>query len=387
MFKMVFKAPKLLLLIAIVMLVVMFATPQGRSALKTLGFVFQVIPSIPVKPIEIFSSQPVREEVRFTQSTGSGVADIYRPDNDKENAAVLLFLGVNPAGRDDARVVNLAESLARTGMVVMIPWSDTMTQNRIDPNEVSNLVEAYKYLSDLEYVDPERVGFGGFCVGSSLAAVAAQDPEIRDNIAFINFFGGYFDAMDLMASISSSTRFGDYGRQPWEPSDLATSVLRGHLIELIPLERDKSLIEQILSSQDSLTKNQVGDLSEEGKRVYKLLTGTSLVEARELISQLPEEFQDDMKAVSPISNVGDIKARILIMHDASDNNVPPEESRRFFEALKGREDVTYTEFAFFNHMDPGRDVGPLTWMGDVYKLFMHLYSIIRITKYLMVYAV
>ena len=379
MFKMVFKAPKLLLLIAIVMLVVMFATPQGRSALKTLGFVFQVIPSIPVKPIEIFSSQPVREEVRFTQSTGSGVADIYRPDNDKENAAVLLFLGVNPAGRDDARVVNLAESLARTGMVVMIPWSDTMTQNRIDPNEVGNLVEAYKYLSDLEYVDPERVGFGGFCVGSSLAAVAAQDPEIRDNIAFINFFGGYFDAMDLMASISSSTRFGDYGRQPWEPSDLATSVLRGHLIELIPLERDKSLIEQILSSQDSLTKNQVGDLSEEGKRVYKLLTGTSLVEARELISQLPEEFQDDMKAVSPISNVGDIKARILIMHDASDNNVPPEESRRFFEALKGREDVTYTEFAFFNHMDPGRDVGPLTWMGDVYKLFMHLYSIIRIT--------
>lgn len=379
MFKMVFKAPKLLLLIAIVMLVVMFATPQGRSALKTLGFVFQVIPSIPVKPIEIFSSQPVREEVRFTQSTGSGVADIYRPDNDKENAAVLLFLGVNPAGRDDARVVNLAESLARTGMVVMIPWSDTMTQNRIDPNEVSNLVEAYKYLSDLEYVDPERVGFGGFCVGSSLAAVAAQDPEIRDNIAFINFFGGYFDAMDLMASISSSTRFGDYGRQPWEPSDLATSVLRGHLVELISLESDKSLIDQILSGQDSLTKNQVGDLSEEGERVYKLLTGTSLVEARELISQLPEEFQDDMKAVSPISNVGDIKARILIMHDASDNNVPPEESRRFFEALKGREDVTYTEFAFFNHMDPGRDVGPLTWMGDVYKLFMHLYSIIRIT--------
>ncbi|MQF99849.1 MAG: hypothetical protein FI727_03245 [SAR202 cluster bacterium] len=379
MFKMVFKAPKLLLLIAIVMLVVMFATPQGRSALKTLGFVFQVIPSIPVKPIEIFSSQPVREEVRFTQSTGSGVADIYRPDNDKENAAVLLFLGVNPAGRDDARVVNLAESLARTGMVVMIPWSDTMTQNRIDPNEVSNLVEAYKYLSDLEYVDPERVGLGGFCVGSSLAAVAAQDPEIRDNIAFINFFGGYFDAMDLMASISSSTRFGDYGRQPWEPSDLATSVLRGHLVELISLESDKSLIDQILSGQDSLTKNQVGDLSEEGERVYKLLTGTSLVEARELISQLPEEFQDDMKAVSPISNVGDIKARILIMHDASDNNVPPEESRRFFEALKGREDVTYTEFAFFNHMDPGRDVGPLTWMGDVYKLFMHLYSIIRIT--------
>ena len=180
---------RMIIFITILVLAIAIATPQGRSALKTVGFVFQVIPSIPVKPLGVFSSQPVREEVTFKQSTGSGVADIYRPDNDKENAAVLLFLGVNPAGRDDSRVVNLAESLARTGMVVMIPWSDTMTQNRIDPNEVGNLVEAYKYLSDLEYVDPDRVGVGGFCVGSSLAAVAAQDPEIRDDIAFINFFG------------------------------------------------------------------------------------------------------------------------------------------------------------------------------------------------------
>jgi esterase/lipase len=369
----------MIIFITILVLVIAIATPQGRSALKTIGFVFQVIPSIPVKPLALFSSEPIREEVNFPRTFTDGIADIYRPKNDKKNAAVLLFLGVNPAGRDDSRVVDLAESLARTGMVVMIPWSDTMTQNRIEPDEVGNLVNAYKYLMKQEYVDADRVGIGGFCVGASLAAVAAQDTSIRDNIAFINLFGGYFDATDLMASISSGTRFGDYGEQPWEPSELATSVLRGHLIQTLTLESDRLLIENIFINQEEKTANGIETLSEQGKRVYKLLSGTSLYEARELISELPVDFKDEMEIVSPIGNVKDIKGKILIMHDASDNNVPPEESRRLFESVSDREDVVYTEFAFFNHMDPARDVGPLTWVVDVYKLFMHLYNIIRIT--------
>ena len=68
------------------------------------------------------------------------------------------------------------------------------------------------------------------------------------------------------------------------------------------------------------------------------------------------------------------------MHDASDNNIPPEESRRFFEAVKNQKDVTYTEFAFFNHMDPGREVSPLTWSKDIIKLFLHIYQVIRVTQ-------
>ena len=68
------------------------------------------------------------------------------------------------------------------------------------------------------------------------------------------------------------------------------------------------------------------------------------------------------------------------MHDASDTNIPPEESRRFFEAVKDQKDVTYTEIAFFNHMDPGREVSPLTWTKDVIKLFLHIYKVIRIIQ-------
>ncbi len=135
-----------LAVLSVLLTVLAVTNPQGRTAAKAGGFILQVIPAIPMKPLEWFTGRPIKEEVFFPQAQGQGVADLYRPGGIGERAAVLLFLGVNPAGRDDERVVNLAEGLARSGMVVMVPWSETMTQYRIDPAEVDNLVNAFQYL-------------------------------------------------------------------------------------------------------------------------------------------------------------------------------------------------------------------------------------------------
>ena len=72
-----------------------------------------------------------------------------------------MFLGVNPAGRDEPRVVGLAEGFERSGVVVMIPWSDTMTQRRVTVDDVDNLVSAFQYMLSLDAVDPQRAGMGG----------------------------------------------------------------------------------------------------------------------------------------------------------------------------------------------------------------------------------
>jgi len=356
------------------------ATPQGRTAAKTGGFVFQVLPAIPVKPLEWFTGSPIREEVFFLQAQGEGVADLYRQRGTNRRAAVLLFLGVNPAGRNDERVVNLAEGLARSGMVVMVPWSDTMTQFRIDPAEVDNLVNAFQYLRSLEYVDSERVGLGGFCVGASLATVAAQDPRIREEVAFINFFGGYYDVRDLLMSIASRTKFNEDGQEPWEPSDQTLKTFRNHLIESVKNWEDREFLTRVFMDREEPVQSEVGDLSSAGGIVFRLLSGVSPEEAKDLLAQLPEEFQEGLRRISPSENIGDLKAKMLIMHDAKDSNVPSEESRRLVAALKERGNVRYTEFVFFQHMDPARAVNPLTWTRDVSKLFLHLYHVIRVAS-------
>ena len=370
-----------MLVLGAVLAILTAATPQGRTAAKTGGFVFQVLPGIPVKPLEWFTAGPIKEEVFFPQARGQGVAEIYRPKGSGQRAAVVLFLGVNPAGRDDDRVVNLAEGLARSGMVVMVPWSESMTQSRIDPAEVDNLIHAFQYLRELDYTDPKRVGLGGFCVGASLSAVAAQDLRIRDEVAFLNLFGSYTDAKDLLKAIASRTRFDAEGQQPWEPSSQTWRTFRNHLIESVENQDDHTVLEEAFGEgRNPMQQGMERKLSPEGQVVYRLLEGTSLEKAEELLDQMPQSFQDDLRRISPIEHIEDLKATVLIMHDAEDNNVPAEESRRLALALKGRGDVRYTEFVFFQHMDPIRAVNPLTWTRDAFKLFFHLYHVIRLAS-------
>ena len=175
-----------------------FLTPQGKTSLKTILFIPQVLPSIPVRPLEWFGSAPIVKEVSYPLANGIGIADVYRPSGDGRYSAVLFSQGVVPGGRYDPRIVRLGKALASSGVVVMIPWSNTQVQNRISINDVDDMVNAFSYLVTLDYVNPEKAGMGGICVGASLSTIAAQDYRIRDSVKFVNFFAGYYDAIDLV---------------------------------------------------------------------------------------------------------------------------------------------------------------------------------------------
>ena len=255
-----------------VILVLVVATPQGRTAVETALFIPQIIPTIPVKPQEWVSSAPIRQEVEFPIQDGIGVADLYSQPGDEKRGSVLLFLGVNPAGRDDPRVVGLANGLARTGVAVMIPWSDTMTDQRVDVSEVDNLVHAFEFLIAQESVDPDRSGMGGFCVGASLATVAAQDERIRSKVKFVNFFGGYYDARDLVTSVVSHSRFHGDVVEPWQPDVLSKRVVTTHLIEGLSSAEEQALLTRVFVTKDAaLGDEAIEALSPEAKVVNRLL--------------------------------------------------------------------------------------------------------------------
>ena len=365
----------ILILIPIVTL-----TPQGRTAFKTALFVPQILPAVPIKPQQWFISDPVREEVSYSSPYGQGVADVYRIADGKKRAGVLLFLGVNPAGRDDERVVNLSEALARAGFVVMIPWSPSMIEKRIDLREIDNLISAFKYLKAQDYVDPKRVGMGGFCVGASIAAVAASHPSISHQVAFLNFFGGYYDAQDLLRQISSRNSLYNGNIEPWQPDTLTSEVFINQLIESLedPIEREalsRRFLEKI--DADGLSPQE---LSPEARAIFKLLSGVPIEDTNSLIKQLPARLLDELDKISPSTSIGNLKARVMIMHDREDDLVPSEESRRLADALSSRGNFYYTEFSFFQHVDATRSVGGLTYLKEGFKLYLHMYNIIRVAS-------
>ena len=350
-------------------------TPQGRAAARAVGFVAQVLPAVPVKPATWFADAPTRQDIRYPLSDGrgSGVADLYLPAGEGKRSGMLLFLGVNPAGRDDERVVNLAEALARSGVVVMVPWSEAMTQKRVEAAEVDNLVRAFEYLAAHDAVDGERLGMAGFCVGASFALAAAQDERVNERVSVFNSFGGYYDARDLMAAVIARQRFYEGDVRAWRPADLSVEVVRRHLIDTLPDVDERQLLWQALAAGSDAPAS----LSAEAQAVYELLTAPDAATARRLLDRLPPDELDTLRRISPSANIGGLRAKLLVMHDREDRLVPSEESRRLVDAAPAGANVHYTEFSFFNHLDPTRPVGRVEFAREAGKLFLHIYRIMR----------
>ena len=130
-------------------------------------------------------------------------------------------------------------------------------------------------------------------------------------------------------------------------------------------------------NNQALTPEEVAALSPAAANVARLLDGTTPGEAQALYTALPEQFRSDLRGISPSAYVDDIRARLLILHDRNDRLVPAAESRRLLDATEDRGDVRYTEVLAFEHVRPsGGGIGDL--LAEAWRLFRHMYSIIRI---------
>lgn len=367
----------------LVVVLIVVGTPQGRVGLRTALFIPQVLPSIPIRPQEWVRPNPLWQKVSYPTAAGEAEADLIVPAGVGKHSAVLFFLGVAvKEPREDPRLVALAEGLARSGMVVMMPWGRTQIQHRLAIDDIDDLVKAFQYLRKLDRVDPEKVGVGGYCTGASMVTVAAQDPRIRDEVKFINSFAGYYDAFDFVKAIGARSRFyGDYV-VPWEVDERTYTVFRDHLIAGVMDEKERILLAQEFVEQERISSAELSSFSTNATAVYKLLTGVPYEEADMLIKQLSPKTHEFLRRVSPSTNVDQLKARVLIMHDRADRLVPSEESRRFADAMADRKDTYFTEFSMFQnevqlHVDSKGGLGPFGFIRETFKLVLHMYNIMR----------
>ncbi len=207
--------------------------------------------------------------------------------------------------------------------------------------------------------------------------MAAEDERINQHVRFVNFFGGYYDAEDLVKAVVTASRFSDGMVEPWHPNKLSVEVVRTHLIEgLSDPEERRLLMQAFVSGRPSGGLSlEPGSLSPEATAVYELLSGPSLEEVDALMERLPEATQDSLRAISPRTGIGRLKARLLAMHDREDDLVPSEESRRIVAALGDGPQVYHTEFSFFQHVDPTASVSLPRYVAEAYKLFLHMYNV------------
>ena len=129
----------------------------------------------------------------------------------------------------------------------------------------------------------------------------------------------------------------------------------------------------------SLESNDIdyASLSEHAQVVYQLMSNPSINEVDAILHLLPEVSLSYLEQISPLTRIDELKARVLIMHDSQDYMIPSEESKRFMDMLTEDRNPYYTEFSMFNHMDPTDKLTPLQYVQEGFKLYLHLYHVIK----------
>ena len=372
-------------LLFVIILLLTTSTLQGRAFVKSALFIPQVLSDIPVRPLEYFTKTPIREKIEFPiQDADKASADLYLPRGENIHPAVVFFMGVVPPDRDESRIVALAEGLARTGMVVMIPWLETQHQNRIVEKDIESLVDAFIYLENHPRVKLGKIGMGGICTGASMSIVASQDLRINDRVSFVNSFAGYYDAADFIVATAAKTRFDEVSSTRWNPDSLTQNLITTHIVDGT-FDKDQVILNRIIKTGE-WTQQDSDDLSSSGRAVLTLISGPNVDAAREAITSLNSRTTQFLENISPSTNIGNLKAEVLLMHDSSDKLVPPEESRRFAKAIEsnGRR-VYHTEFSLFQravqvHMDDSKGLNTLDFLKQAGKLYIHMYNVMRLSE-------
>ena len=367
------------ILVFIILIIVLgvVVSPVGRTAIHTSLFVAQIL-DLPIKPQTWFIDTPIRERVVYPGPNGELVSDVYFLSSSEPRPGILLFLGANAAGRDDPDVIRLGQALARSGFVVMFHWSQSMgEQNELDPSEIENLVWAFQHLIAKPNVVASKTGIGGFSVGGSFALIASGDSRIRDDIAFVNSFGGYFDAHDLFLQIATRSIIDKDTQTDWKVDPLTLRVFSNEIIGSLTNNYEKELLTDLYDGRVIIESKELAKLSPKAIRVKELIDGTSLESANAIMADLPREVLIDLDKISPSNHVHKIKTEILVIHDVADLLIPVSESRKLAASFVANDKFHYTETDLFDHVRPTKDRNWWKTLIGGFKVYKHMYRIIK----------
>ena len=365
------------LALAILIIVALAISPPGRASITAALLLPHFFPGDVPRPLRLIKPMPAVTTIVVPEAPGRMVADIYEPGSGGRHPAMVLLLGVHPLPRGNEQVTTLAEGIARSGIVTAVAESDALLAGEIRPEEVDNLVALFHYLEQEPAVDPERIGFAGFCIGGVLELITASDPRIADRVSYVNAFSVYADPLDVLRAVLTNSMPVSTGRAPWTPSDLTREVFLQEAIGTLPGQRDRALLNRELLEATPLTTQEVESLTELGSQLRELLHATdpNLVDA--LIAALPVDITGPLRRLSPAAAVAGLRATTFLMHDQNDTYLPVSGARQLAELLPAQASPHYTEFRLFAHVVPGGVDDPWQFAREMVKLFGHIQALLQ----------
>ena len=361
----------LLLLFGGLMLTGCLTAAQERAVFKSALLLTEVLPQVPVKPLSILGGPIRHEHTAYGGADPALYGDLYLPDGEGPYGAILIYLGIaSPA--DDPYAQALVRGLAQQGIVVLIHQSRRMEAGIIDPAEIEGIVEAVQHMRALPEVDGERLGILGFSVGAGLALRAAADPRIRDGVAFVHSFGGYYDAASVLSAVTTQKVVVHGKAETWVPDPLAAHLFQHALLATIENETERVQLQAALAGE----AKPPAMLSQRGRTLLALYENEDPHRTREILAGDPT-LVGWLQDISPAPAMQDVNARLYIAHDHADAFLPYSESLHLAEAAREHTTVAFRSFVLFAHLYPTNDANQLIFLREVWNLYWHVAAVLE----------
>ena len=360
-------------------------SPWGRAFVRSTVLLPALISAQEPAPLQLMG-----EPIRHTQTTlpfqdGTVYLDIYAPTTPvpllpHARNGVLILPGIGDQ-RQDPQLVNLSQSLARAGIVTFDMTTDTLLNNDVAAEDSDGVVQAFQALAHWPGLAGQHLGLMSFSAGVPLICFAAADPRIRDDVAYVTAFGGYFNTANALKIVGRRAMMVDGKLVPWQPVPYTLQVLSNVVTRTFSFDEQTRIRAVFAPGGTPLSSLQIAQLSPGARAAYQLLMGSERDKVAANMAALPPAVHAELAELAPSRVINEIRAPIFLLHDRNDAFLPFSESRDFAAALtRIHHEHDYVEFHIFDHVEVKSNLQLTQLLTDGSHLFSVLNRVLQLNS-------
>ena len=282
---------------------------------------------------------PLRDPVAYRVAGRDYTGDLYWPGNGAI-ASLVLVPGAAEDGKDDPRLVAVAQSLARVRFLVLVPEIPNLRALKVRPEDSDAIVDALHHLAAREDAPGESFGLVAISYAAGPALLAALDPDVAPSVRFLVTVGGYYD-IEALVTFFTTGHYRASPNEPWRhalPNPYGRWVFLRSNAERLDTARDRVLLTAMAQRKLDDLNAPVDDLANrlgpEGQSVYALLINGDPDRVPHLIAALPPAIRRDMRALDLKSrDLSGLRAQAILIHGRDDRIIPYTESEALAKSL------------------------------------------------------
>ena len=279
---------------------------------------------------------PTKRTIDYTTEGRHNTADLYLSPQGVQ-AGIVLIPGVTKKGKDDQRLIGLANTLARLRFAVLVPEVAGLRQFHIRTSDVRTMADAFRYLADQKELIPNgKIGFGGFSYGVGIVLLASLETDIRNKVDYILGFGGYHDIASIVTYFTTGYyREEKTGKLTYRrPHYYLKQVFTISNSALLQSTADRDRVRALVENDIDDIEYELAELAPDARALYKLISNEDPKQVASLIDRLSRPIKNELQGINPaLRDLSQINAQVILLHGRGDTMIPYTESIAISKAL------------------------------------------------------